>query len=241
MLQRLRENIERLVQDGYLLLGEVDKLSSIPGLLGSEKERVRLSRAVNERYYAWYNAARPLVETNLRESFSEFQGFYLVVGPQAQRLLTSANEVDDSALQKFERAFATQLGIVGSIPRALEAKALGLRGLLARDLMEDELTVARHLLENGYVREAGAIAGVVLEHHLRLMCEKRGEGVDKRDAIGSLNDKLRKHYPHDSEYRRVQWMNEIRATCAHDKPSQPESNKVEQLISAIQDFMSAIS
>jgi hypothetical protein len=138
--------------------------------------------------------------------------------------------------------FQSQIGFVRAIPSAIGSKALGLRGILARDLMDDELSAARHLLDNGYVREAGVIAGVVLERHLKLLCDKNTVTVGDKDTLGQLNDKLRKHYPDDSEYRRVQFLNEVRISCAHDKTAvPPDPNKVSQLLSGVQGFIATIT
>jgi len=200
------------------------------------------SREMNELYKAWYAEAWYLVKSNLPERLEEFETAYQGASFQLGNLMDERGNLLRSTMVLFEKCFSAQIGFVRAIPPAIESKSLGLRGILARDLMEDELSAARHLLDNGYVREAGIIGGVVLEHHLKLLCNKHGVIFGEKDTLGQLNEKFRQNYPDDSEYRRVQFLNEIRVSCAHDKPSvPPDAGKISQLLSGVQGFIVAIT
>jgi len=230
-----------LVARGYGLLGQLETLFSC----ADRKNRLSQQCQIIEEYRAWYNAGRPLVEANLPESYGEFSSSYAKAAKQTETMIDRDGDLLYSSLyfetpRDLARVLAGQLGILRSIPDALESKALSLKGLLARDLLEDELAAASYLLANGYLREAGVIAGVVLERHLRLMCERRGIEIGPKDTLGQLNDRLRDKYPDAVEYRRVQMLNEIRITCAHDKKPGPEELRVQQLITGVKDFVGTI-
>jgi len=252
MLKRIEEKVNSLVVDTYSILVAKDQIfdalqaasSREDDQLTAEETKAcyRLAREMNDHYRAWYTASWPLVNSNLPERVKEFETFYEASANHLMDIMSASGQLRRQPLVLFEKCFSAQTGFVRSIPSAIESKALALRGILARDLMDDELLVARHLLDNGYVREAGVVGGVVLERHLKLLCDKYSVTVGDKDTLGQLNDKLRKHYPDDAEYRRVQFLNEIRISCAHDKvTAAPDSNKVGQLLSGVKGFIATIT
>ena len=202
MLAKLKQKVDPLVQEGQQLLIKADGFFRLPKLGGADEGRARLVRELIAHYHAWYNASRPLVQANLPEAYMDFTSLYFVETDRANSLGGSTQTLEASVLQDFEKTAARQLGILRSIPDVLEVKAISLRGLLARDLHDSEIAVARELHQNGYVREAGMIAGVALEGHLKYLCEKHGEPIGKTDTIKPLNQKLRRHYPDVSQVAR---------------------------------------
>jgi hypothetical protein len=239
-VRRVEEAVAGLETDAVALLTLADELASLDRGKKESDGRRQLSRKVNENYRFWHSIAWPLVTANLPERVGEFEKMYDQATFAAQRFVTEYGEIQGNQVSNFSEYFSNQIGFVRSIPRNLQSKVLALRGLVARDLMEDELTVSLSLLRENYIREAGVIAGVVLERHLKMLCEKYDIEVGARDMLGQLNDKLRSHYPNDAEYRRVQFFSEIRASCAHDKGGEPERSAVSQLISGVQGFIAAI-
>jgi len=239
MLETLRTKVQVVALEGRSILEAAEVLRAI---VTYDKKKLRVGvRALVENYHAWFTGARPLVRGNLPDCSDSFEAMYELASESLKLVFDGINDLNEFQLHLFEQHLATQTGIVRSIPEALESKALGMRGILARDLFEDELTAARHLVGNGYVREAGVISAVVLERHLRLMCEKRGIQLSGKEMLGDLNNKLRQSYPDDSEFRRVQWMSEIRASCTHDKGPEPDASRVGQLITTVKDFIVTIS
>ena len=232
MLARLKQKVADLVQDGQFLLSEIDQVRRQPPKLGGpDPDRARLVRDVIAHYHAWYNGARPLVQLNLPEAFGDFEKLYPVATDRANGLHDSMSNLVD-----FERTVARQLGILRSIPDALEGTSLWIRDLLARDMYESEFAIARGLLKNQHYRAAGVYAGVALETHLRLMCQKRGIKVDKTEAIDSLNDKLKNHYSKPEPYVLVRWMGGVRNDCAHAGP-EPDPEKVRRLVDKAEEFI----
>jgi hypothetical protein len=59
--------------------------------------------------------------------------------------------------------------------------------------MDEELLEAEYLLNKGFIRAAGALAGVVLERHLKLRCDKNEPKLKyhRNATISKLNDILK--------------------------------------------------
>jgi len=249
-IKKISEKVNQLWGEACSILAMKDQIfdvlqaaSSRDGQMTAEETRLcyRLARDINEQYIAWYASAWHLVHANLAERKLEFELDYETAKYLLRDIMGPDGQLSRKPLVLFEKCFSVQTGFVRAIPSAIESRAIGLRGILSRDLMDNELAVARHLLDQGYDREAGVIAWVVLEHHLKLLCDKYDEAVGEKDTLGQLNERLKKHYPDAAEYRRVQFLNEIRINCAHDKSAPPDPEKVSQLISGVRGFVTAVT
>jgi len=64
--------------------------------------------------------------------------------------------------------------------------------LVSADIFSDMLVQSEILLENNYKDAAAVIVGAVLEDALRRLCIAREVGINDRDTIYPLNDKLSK-------------------------------------------------
>jgi len=240
MFTKLQDKVFQLVLDGESLLTEAEQLREV-GLVEFSPNRARAVRNVIAHYHAWYNAARPLIKDNLTEMFADFESLYSTAAERAPRLTHGDRPYETRSLLEFEQSVARQLGLVKGPPQSLESKAVALRGLMTRELHSDELSVARELLAKGFAREAGMIAGVALEGHLKYLCAKYGKAVGKGDTLNPLNQRLLEFYPDASLGIRVEWMAKIRNQCAHKGDQDPDPNQIQQMIGAVTDFMSAMA
>ena len=116
--------------------------------------------------------------TRLRTTFwdsASLEGFLDVVGP-------------DAAIPRFKQ----QLSIVRSLRDRFRSSLFDIRQLAQADLFDSELDAAKELAKNKFARAAGAVAGVVLERHLKEVCGNHGVTIRKRDPqISDLNDVLK--------------------------------------------------
>jgi hypothetical protein len=112
---------------------------------------------------------------------------------------------------------------------------------VAQAYVHDELSEAEVLLKARFIRAAGAIVGVLLERHLKLLCDRHHPRISytKSPAISQLNDLLRDRGVYDvAQWRRVQWMGDVRNSCDHARTTEPPEKDVEDLIREVGKFVS---
>ena len=137
----------------------------------------------------------------------------------------------DAAIPRFYQ----QLSIVKSIRERFRSSLFDIRQLAQADLFDSELDAAKELVKNKFTRAAGAVAGVVLERHLKEVCGNHGITVRKKDPpISDLNDLLKGANVIDiPQWRFIQHFGDLRNRCAHDKESEPTSDQVEDLLAGV--------
>jgi hypothetical protein len=108
-----------------------------------------------------------------------------------------------------------------------------IRLTLRAELLDSDIHAARNLLEAGHLRSAGIVCGVVLETHLRSVCERHNVKVTKKDpGISDLNELLKGAGVYDVPlWRLIQRLADIRNLCGHRKERDPKPDEVEDLIS----------
>ena len=153
------------------------------------------------------------------DGFRTTRGQREVVGPRA-------------AIPRFRQ----QLAIVKSIRGRFRSSLFEIRQLAQADLLDSELDAAKELAKNKFTRAAGAVAGVVLEGHLKEVCGKHNVTIRKRNPhISDLNDALKKADVIDTpQWRSMQYLTDLRNLCDHDKESEPTADQVSELISGVE-------
>ena len=104
----------------------------------------------------------------------------------------------------------------------------------------DGLKEAEILLGVGYIPAAGAIAGLVLERHLKSLCSQQHPPLPygPSDGISKVNDLLKKAGVYDlAQYRQIQWMADIRNGCDHPQATPPGKIEVDDLIKKVKGLL----
>ena len=103
------------------------------------------------------------------------------------------------------------------------------------DLFDSELEAAKALVKHGFLRAAGAVAGVVMEKHLAQVCDNHGIPVRKKKAtIGDFNEALKDAEVVDLPRRRSnQYLGDIRNLCDHNKDAEPTKEQVNDLVDGV--------
>jgi len=132
-------------------------------------------------------------------------------------------------------SYNMQRSIVGSAPVRLNSILNDIRFIAQADLFDSEIDTAKELLKSGFLRASGAVAGVVLDKHLKELCIKYEIRFKKRKPmIGDYNDALLKaERIENTTFRRIQHFADLRALCVHDKDREPTKEEIDELIRGV--------
>jgi hypothetical protein len=198
--------------------------------------RARIPQDFIRSYHEWYAASLALIEANMPSRLSEFNLLhYGETGGKTEGVhhLLTRGWIDFEAQTEIARRIIQMDAIVASLPKYLEGRLFDLELEVAYLYVNDQLDEAEGLLKAKFTRAAGAIAGVLLERHLRLLCDKHRPPIKyppKRATIALLNDRLRDNSVYDvAQWRKVQWMGDVRNKCSH-AGIEPEATEVADLI-----------
>ncbi len=260
-LDKYRGDLQRLIKDGEMLylaiLSEYSPEQFARDLKGLESKDRKVSEFVkalpffSDGYQVWYSEALSLVRQLLPDRLADFTRLY--EKPKVKRKgVTYENYVIEDSLQRLtvtrsflnEKVvgpdaaiplFRQQLNILKSISRRFESSLFDIRQLVQSDLFESELDSASDLNKRGFVRAAGAVAGVVLEGHLLQVCKNHKLTIKKRNP--SLNDLAQALKDADvidiPIWRKIQHLADLRNLCDHKKSREPKSEEIDELITGV--------
>src|SRR5690606_2284536 len=126
--------------------------------------------------------------------------------------------------------------ILKSAQARFESTLLDIRQLVQADLFDSELDAATELVKKGFLRAAGAVAGVVLEKHLAQVAQNHNIKTRKKHpSISDFNDLLKNGAVLDvPTWRQIQRLGDIRNLCDHNKERDPTKEEVEELIAGVE-------
>jgi hypothetical protein len=107
--------------------------------------------------------------------------------------------------------------------------------LVQADLFDCELDACRELVAHGFLRAAGAIAGVILEKHLLHVMASHGIELRRKEpTINDFNDQLKKAGLLDvPTWRQIQRLGDVRNLCGHSKHREPTRDEVDEMIDGV--------
>jgi len=214
-------------------------------------------KPIKEYYQTWYSEALILLTQLLPDRVLDFkklyekpktrksiehgsyviedylQGLTVTRGYQAEKVVGP-----ESALNQLQQ----QISIIKSVEKRFESSLFDIKQLTQADIFDSELDSARELNKNGFVRGAGAIAGVVLEKHLSQVCVNHKIRITKRNpSISDFNDKLKTSQVIETQYwRKIQHLGDIRNLCDHNKQKEPKEDDVEDLIDGVEKLIKTL-
>ena len=203
----------------------------------------------SEGYQAWYSEAKALVRQLLPDRLDDFSGYY--EKPKLRKNITYDNyRISDylldlrqlnhmgkeiagptSAIPRFQQ----QLEIVKAIRKRFESSLFDIRTIVQADLFDSELEAAKALVQHGFLRAGGALAGVVMEKHLAQVCENHAVKLRKKNpTIADFNDALKTADAIDlPQWRFNQHLSDLRNLCDHNKADEPTSEQVTDLVDGV--------
>lgn len=193
-------------------------------------------------YEIWYSEALEVIRQILPNRLESFQTLYKENNNNynytISQYLTIFYITNKDTQPYFGQAiakFRNQLAILKASKNKFESSLFDIKQLLQADIFDSEIDAARELLKNGFLRPAGAVAGVVLEHHLSQVCQKHNILIEKNDpVISTFNDALKKEEVINTpDWRFIQRLGDLRNLCSHKKEEEPKKNDVEELIAGV--------
>lgn len=264
-LQKYKDDLKKLIAEGELLLfslyNEFQNDVVVDTGVAKKKlkeylkekikeERLNLPNFKNE-YEKWYSEALEVIKQILPSRYEDFRRLYKDERRKDKDINHLTYAISDymlgltmtrgwekevvagprSALEKFKQ----QTEILKSAERRFESSLFEIKQLLQADLFDSEIDTARELLKNGYVRAAGAVAGVVLEKHLEQVCLSQSVVIKKKKpTISDYNEALKANKIIEiPTWRFIQSLADLRNLCDHKRTREPKPEEIEDLISGV--------
>lgn len=249
-LTRYQEDLERLIKLSdqmhldFALVASGEK---------AKKGEIKPGEIFFSLYQQWYSEALEVIRQILPNRLKEFELLYQgsdkrkninaqtytikdwLLGIRSSADILSGRKYYEDAGIVFMQ-FQMQCEILKSARSRFESSLLDIRQILRADLFDSEVESARELLKNGFLRAAGAIAGVVAEKHLSDVCQTHNVSIsNKNPTIGTYNDALKKEGVIDiPQWRSIQRLGDLRNLCDHNKEREPTKDEVTELIDGVE-------
>ena len=213
-------------------------------------EFIQTLPSFKDEYQSWYSEAKALVRQLLPDRLSDFTRYY--EKPKSRKNVTSENYTIEDYLEGLTvtrgetstivgpdaaiSRFYQQLSIVKSIRKHFRSSLFDIRQLAQADLFDSELDAAKELAKNKFTRAAGAVAGVVLERHLKTVCGAHDVKVrKKKPQITDLNNTLKDANVIDTpQWRFIEHLRDLRNLCVHAKESEPTEDQAKDLLAGVE-------
>ncbi|OHD60555.1 MAG: hypothetical protein A2014_08500 [Spirochaetes bacterium GWF1_49_6] len=230
----MNTNIDKFKEDLNKLLKDAEELLSV--LNSRIKDPILKFR---EKYEIWYSEALYLIIAVLPERTEDFKKYYdSRTGNSLKKSITyiptefSSFENIPDQVDVARALFISQVGIVKSANKRFESSLFQIKEVLQADLFNSELEAAKELNSKGFTRGAGAMAGVVLEKHLKIICQHHKiKIVKKNSSINDYNQLLKDNAIIDtSNWRFIQRLGDLRNLCDHNKEKEPQKDDINELI-----------
>lgn len=249
--ERYKKDIERLVAEGEnLLLAMYVEQSPKEEKNNLDKEALEALKNLpdfTEEYQSWYSESIVCISQLMPDRLEDFTSYYKPL--KTRKDITAANYTVSDSLRglKITRGLETvvdkytaipvfrqQVNIVKSLQQRFESSLFDIQALVQANLFDNELDAAEELNKKGFRRGAGAVAGVVLEGHLRTLCKQHRITAPKNAMLGKLNDLLKEKGVLDIPvWRLIQHLIDLRNLCDHKKAKEPTTGNIEELVEGV--------
>lgn len=266
-VERFKNDLDRLVREGDALenamIFEIANDKALQQVRDKFKnDKTKVGEFVNNlpvfktSYERWYSETLAVLRQLLPDRVQNFISFY--EKPKGRKAIVYGTYViqdymQDLIIQRLGQVpvepaaalpqYRQQLAILKAARARFESSLFEIRQLVQADLFDSEIDAARELLKNKFFRAAGAIAGVVLEKHLRQVCDDRGIKVMKKNpGISDLNELLKANSVIDvPQWRHISLLADIRNLCDHKKQTEPTAQQVMDLIDGTDKVLKTIA
>lgn len=249
--EEMKQELEELIDTGYKLCSNLNNFGP------NENNKQDSKQKQNDflRYYqVWYTQALVVVNQLVPDRFDDFISFYK---QEKRKKIDSDNyTIQDACLgicgrnergaiyqpkTASSRLFG-QIQILEAALSSFDSLLFDIRYIVQADVFDSELDSALYLNKKGFHRGAGAIAGVILEKHLKEVCDNHNVKVTKKNpTVSILNDLLKDNSIIDiKDWRFIQHLADLRNLCDHSKQKEPTKEDIESLITGVEKIIKTI-
>ena len=259
-IEKYKQDLDKLISNGDNLLNAMQSECYPEEFENEIKKALKTKQKINEfkksllsfkdKYQSWYSESLMIVKLLLPDRISDFIKLY--EKPKNRKEIAYGNYVIEDYLQSLRVTsgfgdvkvapyaaipqFQQQLNILRSVKKRFESSLFDIKQLVQADLFDSELEAAKELNKKGFVRGAGAIAGVVLEKHLDQVCDSHSSKITKKNP--SINDysQLLKdaNIIEVKDWRFIQRLADLRNLCDHNKKKDPKKEEIDELINGVE-------
>jgi len=245
----IQKELNELVAKGHLL---VYAMADDVNLLEQKSKEALLAKKIelpsfNSDYDPWYSVSIRVVRQLIPDRLDDFVAQYkqekrkevgfltytisdYLLGLKSTRGVVVVAE-PSAALPKLRK----QVAILESAKAVLTSKLVDLTEVLQADLFDTELQAAAELVRRGFTRAGGAMAGVVLEAHLKHVCDRHSLRIKKaKPTLSDLNQLLKDSDVIDTpKWRFIQHLTDVRNLCDHHGDREPTKEDVSELVEGV--------
>lgn len=257
-IEMMKEEVSELKKRGHhLYLAMVNDTQGLPEDFKDQLKEDGIKLPNFKRSYdSWYSESLVVLKQLLPDRVEDFIKQYknekrkeidfltysisdYLLGLRTTRGYEKEIVVDQSAaIGKME----IQTSILAAVSKRFKSKLFDIQEVLQADLFDSELSAARELSKKGFVRGAGAIAGVVLEKHLGHVCETHNlKSRKKNPSISDFYQLLKENDVIDTpKWRFIQHLGDLRNLCDHPKDREPTKDDALELIEGVEKVIKTV-
>jgi hypothetical protein len=255
-VETMQKELAELVRSGDLLYYSLaDDLKKLPEKFKKQlrEKNIELPR-FDSAYETWYSEAQRVVKQILPDRLDDFVKHYKNEKRKEIDFLTYT--ISDALLGLTTRKYGDvvadkgaalpkmegQVNILKSAQKKFASALFDITEVLQADLFDSELGAAQSLANSGFVRAAGAVAGVVLEKHLAHACEQHNLKSKKaHPAISEFYQLLKEAGVIDTPmWRFIQHLADVRNLCDHGKDREPTKQEVLEMIEGVKKVVKSV-
>ena len=229
--ESIRNEIEAVYSDGQKMGGK---------FINKDKEQ-----NFPFEYQEWYTRTCRVIRTLANERYSEFKSYYeidpkrkdlgyrtYVIQDYMKHVVPSRSKYPEfDSREKVVTCLSNQISILYSVLGNIETILESIDVQLFSELQDAELETAHQLMKVN-LRAAGALAGVVIEHHLQKVTDNHELKIRKKNpTINDLSQLLKTESLIDTPtWRKITYLADIRNICSHKREVDPTKEQVTELI-----------
>jgi hypothetical protein len=248
-LEKYRSELSKLVEKATIL--HYNMAYDLGLLKPEQKKDVDKSGSritdFKKEYEEWYSTSIPVIRQLIPDRLPDFIALYKnSTRKEADYLsytmsdyliglrVTQGGDVKVDPKAGFPK-YELQRNILEAASKRVDSVLFDLKMIVKADLLDSEIEEANYLSRNGFLRAAGAVAGVVLESHLDQVCGNHGIAIQKKNpSISDYNDLLKEKETIDvPTWRFVQHLGDLRNLCDHKKKTEPTPENISDLIAGV--------